>query len=322
MAIEGVQPSIPQNPTSAEARAQELVPKGPGASQSLAALAGNDNVTFKPQVKHILSKELMLYFEKIRGAILDQDSDEEVIRLRKAALASVKEEGDLQQLVPYFVQFISEKVTHNTKNVFVLQQMMELTSALIGNESMYIDPYTATLCASVLTCLIGRGNPNDTRAQYQLREYTASLIGLISKKYAKSSQQLKPRLARTCLKYFLDPKKPLDIHYGAISGLAAVGGPEAVRMLIIPNLKAYDSVLSKAQIEGGEDNINVDMVIGAILKAIKSVSDDSSPSINGNSTNEDDQTSELVDFLGPIIGERVAALRDYNLEKAILEIRD
>ena len=137
LAVEGVQPSIPQNPTTADSRNQELVPKGPGANQNLAAISGNDNVTVKPLVKHILSKELQLYFEKICSALLDEASDE----YRVAALASIRSDPGLHQLVPYFVQFIAEKVTHNLKNLFVLTQMMQLTSAMLDNESLYVDPY-------------------------------------------------------------------------------------------------------------------------------------------------------------------------------------
>jgi transcription initiation factor TFIID subunit 6 len=52
LAVEGVQPSIPQNPTSADSRHQDLLAKGPGASANLAALSGQDNVTVKPLVKY------------------------------------------------------------------------------------------------------------------------------------------------------------------------------------------------------------------------------------------------------------------------------
>ena len=138
--MEGVQPSIPQNPTTADSRNQELLPKGPGANASLAAINGNDNVAVKPLVKHILSKELQLYFEKICSAVLDESNDE----YRVAALASLRSDPGLHQLVPYFVQFVAEKVTHNLKNLFVLTQMMQLTSALLDNESLYVDPYVST----------------------------------------------------------------------------------------------------------------------------------------------------------------------------------
>ena len=288
-------------------------------------MAGNDNVAFKPQVKHVISKELMLYFDKIRIAILDEDPDEEVVRLREAALASVRDEPGLHQLVPYFVQFIAEKVTHNTKNVFVLRQMMELTSAMIANPSLYIDPYSNALCAPVLTCLLGRRlgseSPDELQSQYQLRELAASLIGLIAKKYAKSSHQLRPRLARTFLKYFLDPTKSLAAHYGAISGLSAVGGAEAVRQLIIPNLKPYESVIVKAQNEGGDSKADVEMVIGAIMKGIRMLSDDTLLLTEISAADEDDHTAELEEFLGPVIGGRVSALRDLKLERAVLEAR-
>lgn len=137
--MEGVQPSIPQNPTTADSRAQELVPKGPGANPNISAINGNDNVTVKPLVKHILSKELLLYFEKVCGALLDEANDE----YRLAALASIRTDPGLHQLVPYFVQFIAEKVTHNLKDLFILTQMVNLTSSMLENDSLYVDPYVS-----------------------------------------------------------------------------------------------------------------------------------------------------------------------------------
>lgn len=245
------------------------------------------------------------------------------MRLRVAALASIENDESLQQLVPYLVQFIAEKVTHNIKNIFVLQTMMELTSALTRNERLFIDPYTTTLCSSVLTCLIGRGiagaSSNEIRDHYKLREYSASLIGHIAKKYAKSSQQLKPRLARTFLKYFLDPKKPLDQHYGAISGLSAVGGPEAVRMLVIPNLKAYNSVLARGQIESPLD---AEMATGALVKAVRSIADEGTMLTNGNGADGNGLGAQVEEFVGPIVGAQIVKLGDHKLKKAILECRN
>ena len=147
--MEGVQPSIPQNPTSADARNLELLPKGPGANPHLAAINGNDNVAVKPLVKHILSKELQLYFEKICSAILDENNDE----YRVAAFASLRSDPGLHQLVPYFVQFIAEKVTHNLKHMYVLQQMMEFAAAILDNESLYMEPYVS-FCFLVEPCYI------------------------------------------------------------------------------------------------------------------------------------------------------------------------
>jgi transcription initiation factor TFIID subunit 6 len=83
-------------------------------------------VSIKPTVKQIVSQELILFFDKIRKAILDDNLDPEAVLYRKSAFESVRSDPGLQQLVPYFIQFVAEKVTHCLDNLFVLQQMMEL----------------------------------------------------------------------------------------------------------------------------------------------------------------------------------------------------
>ena len=139
LAVEGVQPSIPQNPTAADSRNLELMSKGPNANSTLAAMSGNGNVAVKPLVKHVLSKELQLYFEKVCGAFLDECSEE----YRTSGYSSLREDPGLHQLVPYFVQFISEKVTHGMKDIFVLTQVMRMAEALVQNQSLYVDPYVS-----------------------------------------------------------------------------------------------------------------------------------------------------------------------------------
>ncbi|RDL38775.1 Histone-fold containing protein [Venustampulla echinocandica] len=326
LSIEGVQPSIPQNPTTAEARATELVPKGPGANPSLAALAGNDNVSFKPLVKHVVSKELILFFDKIRSAILDDDPDPETIVLRESAFESVRQDPGLHQLVPYFINFAAEKVTHSLDNTFVLRQMMELTAALISNKSLFIDPYVASLVPPVLTCLLGHKlgpeTPEDLKTQFQLRDLAASLIGQISRKYAESSHQLRPRLARTCLKYFLDPSRSPGEHYGAINGLSALGGPAVVRSVLLPNIKPFEYIITKSINERGQNDESVRMVIAAIMKAVTSITDTNLTITNGVNGATDDDGPMIEEFLGSVIGSRVVALGDRNLNKAILESRD
>lgn len=185
-----MQPSIPQNPTTAEARSQELVPKGPGANPALAALAGNDNVSFRPHVRHIISKELVLYFDKIQSAILNDNPTDEVRHLRNAALQSVRSDPGLHQLVPYFVNFIANQVTHRLDDTFTLRQMMELTASLISNDNLFLDPYASPLSAPVLTCLMSRNLGSDEgmdalKEQYELRELSASILGSIAKNYGK-----------------------------------------------------------------------------------------------------------------------------------------
>lgn len=100
-------------------------------------MSGSGEVSVKPTVKHVLSKELQLYFEKVCSAFLDETSEE----YRTSAYASLRDDPGLHQLVPYFVQFIAEKVTHSLKDIFVLTQVMHMAEALVQNASLYVDPY-------------------------------------------------------------------------------------------------------------------------------------------------------------------------------------
>ncbi|KAG6355920.1 hypothetical protein INS49_015304 [Diaporthe citri] len=326
LAIEGVQPTIPQNPTTAEARSQELVPKGPGANPALAALAGNDNVSFKPHVRHVISKELVMYFEKIQSAVLDDNPDDEVRQLRNAALQSVKSDPGLHQLVPYFVNFIANQVTHRLDDTFTLRQMMELTAALIANDNLYLDPYASPLSAPVLTCLMSRKLGADegmdaVKEQYELRELSASILGSIAKSYGKSNTRLRPKLTRTCLKYLLDPSKPAAVLYGAVSGLSAAGGPESVRVLLLPNLKSFDEMILRPMRERVPE-FEIKLLLGAIVNAIKTIDKNEIGMMNGvHSSTTEHTAAELTDFLGETIGREVASLSSARLNRQVLDAK-
>ena len=286
-----------------------------------------------------MSKELVLYFDKIQAAVLDENPDEEVLRLREAALESVRTDPGLHQLVPYFVNFIANQVTHRLDDVFVLRQMMELTAALVSNTHLFLEPYAAPLCAPVLTCLIGRklggddgsgagpGGIDAVREGYLVRELAASLLGRIAGAYARTNTQLRPKLTRTCLKTLLDPTRPAPVLYGAVAGLSAAGGAEAVRILVVPNLKHLDAGVLQPLQERGASPLDFDMLVdGGLVRAVRTLVDHA-PSrlpngINGAAGTSDAETADLIDFLGPIVGSRVAALGDHQLNRAVLAARD
>lgn len=169
----------------------------------------------------------------------------------------------------------------------------------------------ASIVPPVLTCLVGRrlGDDPSSLAHYPLRDLAASLLSLICRKYGNVSPTLRPRLARTCLKHFLDPNKPLGVHYGAIIGLDAVGGAEVVRALVLPNIKAYETVLAD-HVSGEDGDLSPDatMVVGAIIKTLTSLEEEEEaiPMLNGDSgSGGEELKKKLEEKLGSIVGGKV-----------------
>lgn len=283
------------------------MPKGPGANPNLAATSGYDNVQVKPLVKHVLSKELQLYFERICGAILDDTNDEH----RNAALASLRTDPGLHQLVPYFFQFVAEKVTHNLSDLFTLTQVMHMTSALLDNPTLFKDGSIGSVVPSVLTCLIakrlGPSNPSETtpntpHAHYALRDLAGALLVTIARQYGQVSRSLKPRLVKTCLKTFLDPNKPFAAHYGAIVGLSGVTGPDGVQQLLLPNLVFYDGLLKEGL---GDESRRQDaeMVVTALLRSLVSLAQQHANT--GMDVDGEDLKVKLSEKVGEVLAERV-----------------
>ena len=321
LAVEGVQPSIPQNPTQADQRNQELAAKGQGANQTLAAMSGNDSVSVKPLVKHVLSKELQLYFERICAAIMDDNNEE----YRAAAFMSLKTDPGLHQLVPYFVQFVADKVTHNLKSLFTLTQSMQLIASLLENPSLYIAPYVPSIVPSVLTCLIGKhlgsASQDGATTHFALRDYAGSLLSSIARKYGPSSSTLKPRIARSCLKHWLGSHKPFGTHYGALLGLTMIAGADGVRTLILPNLKVYDTHLQTG-LQDDSKREQGEYVVGALFKALEKLEEDGvdAERMRQNGHPEGEALKErLGEVLGEILGQKVFESGRSGLVDAVLE---
>lgn len=181
----------------------------------------------------------------------------------------------------------------------------------------------ASIVPPILTCLVGRhlGSSPDPLVSYELRRLAASVLSSVSKKYSKSSHMLKPRLARTCLKHFLDPTKPLGANYGGIIGLQAIGGPEIVRALIVPNLKDYEDLVREAIDAMDETKRNEgEMVIKALLAALLSLEDEIIGTVNGLvNGHAGEMKKELGVKIGDLFAERVLDLGKPKLVKAIME---
>ncbi|KAF2285701.1 hypothetical protein GH714_007284 [Hevea brasiliensis] len=108
LAIEGVQPAIPENAPLKE----DGLP-----------------VDVKLPVKHVLSKELQSLPKK-SGSILF-----------KQALVSLATDSGLHPLLPYFTYLIADEVARNLNNFSVLFALMRVAQSLLQNPHIHVEPY-------------------------------------------------------------------------------------------------------------------------------------------------------------------------------------
>ncbi|KAF3045978.1 hypothetical protein E8E12_009698 [Didymella heteroderae] len=306
LAVEGVQPSIPQNPTAINQG--DLLPKGTNANPHLAAANGLDNVNVKPLVKHVLSKESQELFAKLSGALIDETN----IEWQNAALAAIRTEPGIHQLTTYLLTFIAEKVTHNVKNLFILQQMMQATSALLDNQAIYLDPYVAYMVPPVLTCCTGKHlGPTTQAASSNASSETLNGLGANGPSNGPDHYRLRQLaasiLSRICQKQFMDVGKPLGTHYGALLALLMITSNEGMKMLVLPNLKIYNDDVLKGALADENKKKDAERVLSVLVEAIKALGKNTPATMTNGVADIEGLRERLIDKVGDIIADQIVA---------------
>ncbi|KAJ2706400.1 histone H4-like TAF Taf6, SAGA complex subunit [Coemansia sp. IMI 203386] len=291
LAIEGVQPRIQQNPLPVDE--EELVSKKPVKSQR------QEGVETIPLVKHVLSRELQLYFECITESLQSPDPI-----VKSTALESISIDAGIHQLVTYFVQYIAVTVKNNLHNLEVLKTAMAVARAIRRNPNLFIEPYMHQLIPSLLTCLVSkRLCETYSEDHWSLRDGAAQQISEICQQFGQSYHTLQARIARTLLRAFLDPTKPLTTHYGAIVGLTKLG-VSVIRVLVLPNIKSYMTLLD-SEMEKDSEQLRDDArhCQGALLECMRVLARDNSGLAPANLTSV--EKSKLVQAVGETLANLV-----------------
>jgi len=234
LAVEGVQPAIPQNPAPNQ---RQLLPRKRKADGS--------EVEVKPIVKHVLTKELQLFFQQaikgIRAVVQPPAVDSP---LKEAVLTSLASDPGLHQLLPYLSQFFADEVMQHLRDLPLLTSLLRMVWSLLQNqEHMHVEPYLHQWMPVLLTCLLGkRLCVYASEDHWRLRDFAAQIIARICERYGTAYSSMQPRITRTLIRAFLDPLKPLTTHYGAVVGLAALG-PTVLETLLMPHLLFYTEAL-------------------------------------------------------------------------------
>ncbi|XP_015186868.1 PREDICTED: transcription initiation factor TFIID subunit 6-like isoform X1 [Polistes dominula] len=252
LCIDGVQPTIPENPPPVSKEAQKLEsvdptsklnnksqnigagkPGGGGKSQKLRNV---ETVHVKQLATHELSVEQQLYYKEITEACVGSDEGR-----RAEALQSLSADPGLHEMLARMCTFIAEGVRVNVvqNHLALLIYLMRMVKALLDNPSLYLEKYLHELIPSVATCIVSRQLCMRPEADnhWALRDFASRLLAQICKNFNTSTNNVQTRVTRMFSHALVKYKDtPLASLYGAIEGLCELG-PEVIKALVIPKLK-------------------------------------------------------------------------------------
>lgn len=172
LAIEGVQPLIPENPLP---DGMDVV----GTAKKRKAV-DSDGAEKDPTVQEVLSQELQLYYENVTSAVLQGSP-----HLLSAALQSLRSDPGLQALLPYLTQFITDEVRRSLKDLPILNALLSMTAAILSNKQLHVEPHLHLLMPAVMTCMVGKQLcKSSLDPHWALRDRAARLLTFICHRYS------------------------------------------------------------------------------------------------------------------------------------------
>ncbi|KAK4319983.1 hypothetical protein Pmani_009125 [Petrolisthes manimaculis] len=282
LAIDGVQPTIPENPPPITKDAQKKDSVDPAAKLTTQqenkdskhihgrGMKSIETVKVKQLATHELSAEQQLYYKEITEACVGSDEPK-----RGEALHSLAFDPGLHQMVPRLCTFISEGIRVNVvqKNLALLIYLMRMAKALLDNQTLYLEKYLHELVPSVMTCIVSRQlcMKPDMDNHWALRDFAARLISQICKNYNTTTNGLQTRITRVFSRCLNTERSPLSTVYGAVAGLSELG-PEVTKVFVMPKLKALSDKIEQCM-EGmnAYDKNAASHIKGLLLKTVAPV---------------------------------------------------
>lgn len=240
LAVEGVQPLIPENPPAItkdteEPSALKTITGQPSTSALPTQTTTKGRQQNQQLVKQVLSRELQLYYARLTSSLLPPTPED--YAKRTAALASLRHDAGLQALLPYIVRWVAEGVVNTLRGGSqteadgrVLEVFLDVISALLENSTLFVEPYLHQMLPPVLSILLHSSLPPSHSAH--LRTSAAQTMSHLLTQHSTTYPSLAPRIMKTLLLALVSTGKSRGTREGAIRGLVGVG-KDAIRKGLI-----------------------------------------------------------------------------------------
>ncbi|KAL6122888.1 TFIID 70K subfamily [Nucleospora cyclopteri] len=213
LAIEGVQPPIQQNP---------IIIDKPTVKNDNISNYQEEMVVIK-QIKHRLTKELNMYFEKILQVM---ETDPSI------SMDCLSNETGIQQLVPYFIYHFNNELRNDIKNSEKAKTLCLMYFSLLKNKFIFIDPYLHEILPSLLTCVVGKSPTDD------VRNTAIDVLKFLHSTFSYKYKTLAPRMISTLKKSLLNKEKAVECRKAAAKCLSILS-PEIAKNHIVPHISEF-----------------------------------------------------------------------------------
>ena len=122
------------------------------AAATAAAGEGAGGVSVRQLLPRLLSEELRLYFTRITLPVERSTSPAAV----DEALSAVGRDSGIQELVPFFIRFISQQIYHNVGRVPYCRTLVRLAGRLVSNPNLHIELNLHQMLPPLITCVVAR----------------------------------------------------------------------------------------------------------------------------------------------------------------------
>ncbi|KAH8109298.1 TAF-domain-containing protein [Phellopilus nigrolimitatus] len=316
LAVEGVQPLIPENPPAIPRDEPDLAsaklatpprngaqfpPTPPSPTRHTSSFTSN-----KPSqllVKQVLSRELQLYYTRLISTLLPPTDDAR----KTAALSSLRNDAGLQTLLPYLVKWVGDGVVNVLRDTTptendgrALEVYLEVIGALLDNNTLFVEPYLHQMLPPLLSVLLHSSLPPSHSTH--LRVAASQILSHLLTQHSTTYPSLSPRIMKTLLVALIAPGKSRGTREGAVRGLIGVG-KEAVRKGLLEGggARMIGGECASSPGESGH-------VVAAIIDAFRLLARPSAQPRPLHPGNPEDATlmGELAASLGPFFAARVS----------------
>jgi len=245
LAVEGKQPAIPLNPPSAYRklniieedensggeRGGAFVQERIGTNSDIGNGSSNSvNVAVWNLMPRLLSEDLQLYFTRITLALERNDP-----QAQDAALLRLKYDSGIQELVPFFLSFLTPQKNIDMADVERSRLRIRCVHNLILNQHVHLELHLQQILPMVLNCIVPRKLSFSPYDHWVLRDEASRILLAIWNVFGEKYAGLKSGVIRELIKAL---SHGLDSHglgscYGALVALSGFG-PKVVDSHVLP----------------------------------------------------------------------------------------